>query len=74
MAHLKTLGHSTHRDTCQQGQQNIAGSMHAILAKVLFYDVYHQLKSPEVLASVDAANCYDQVEYVITSLFLWPLG
>jgi hypothetical protein len=45
-----------------------------ILAKVLFYDISHQLQVPAALASVDAANCYGQVSHTIFLLVFHAFG
>jgi hypothetical protein len=45
-----------------------------ILAKVLFYDISHQLRVPATLASVDAANCYDHVSHTILLLVFHAFG
>jgi hypothetical protein len=45
-----------------------------ILAKVLFYDISRQLRTPAALASVDAANCYDRVAHAIASLVFRAIG
>ena len=45
-----------------------------ILAKVLFYDISPQLRSPATLASVDAANCFDGISHAIASLVFHALG
>ena len=45
-----------------------------ILAKVLFYDISRQLKTPAGLALVDAANCYDRVAHAVASLVFRAMG
>ena len=42
-----------------------------ILQQVLVYDIAVQLKQPLVVASVDAAQCYDRLSHIMTPLTLW---
>ena len=41
-----------------------------ILQQVLVYDIVRQLNRPLVVASVDAAQCYDRVAHTMTALTL----
>ena len=38
------------------------------LAKMLFYDIAHQTRTPAAIASVDASNCYDRIAHAMASL------
>lgn len=38
------------------------------LAKLLFFDIGRQLRTPSAIASVDASNCYDRIAHAIASL------
>ena len=42
----------------------------AILQQILVYDITRQLKRPLMVASVDAAQCYDRVAHTMTALTL----
>ena len=44
------------------------------MAKILFYDIVRQQRVPAVIASVDAANCYNIVAHLIASLFFQSFG
>ena len=41
-----------------------------VLQRVLVYDIARQVKHPLMVASVDAAQCYDRVAYAMTVLAL----
>merc|ERR1712194_332832 len=43
-----------------------------ILQHVLVYDIARQLRRPLLVASVDAAQCYDKIAHVVASLTLRP--
>ena len=38
------------------------------LAKILFFDIGRQLRTPSATASIDASNCYDRIAHAIASL------
>ena len=42
----------------------------AILQQVLVYNIARQLRRPLLVASVDAAQCYDRIAYAVASLTL----
>ena len=42
----------------------------AILQQVLMYDIARQLRRPLLVASVDAAQCYDRIAHAVASLTL----
>ena len=42
----------------------------AVLAQVLAYDITWQKRAPFIVASVDAAQCYDRIAHSITALSL----
>ena len=44
------------------------------LSKVLFYDVFRQLRVSAGIISVDAANCYDSISHAIASLVFQIFG
>ncbi len=44
------------------------------LAKMLFYDIARQTRSPAAIASVDASNCYDQIAHAMASLIFQSFG
>ena len=43
----------------------------AILQQVLVYDIARQLRRPLLVASVDAAQCYDRIAHTVVSLTIW---
>ncbi len=43
------------------------------LAKVLFYNIAHQMRLPAGISAVDADNCYDRVAHLIVSLVFQAL-
>ena len=44
------------------------------LSKVLFYDIVRQFRLSAGISSVDAANCYDSIAHVISSLIFQSMG
>ena len=44
------------------------------LDKVLFYDIFRQLRVSVGISSVDAANCYNSIDHTIASLVFQVLG
>merc|ERR1711884_401283 len=42
----------------------------AVLAQVLAYDIARQKRAPFIVASVDAAQCYDRIAHSIAVLLL----
>ena len=44
------------------------------LAKILFYDLARQTRRPAGVASVDADNCFDQIEHAMASLCFQAFG
>lgn len=44
------------------------------LAKILFFDIGRQLRTPSAIASVDASNCYDRIAHAIASLVFQAFG
>jgi len=44
------------------------------LAKMLFYDIARQMRTPAAIASVDASNCYDRIAYAMASLIFQSFG
>ena len=41
---------------------------------MLFYDIAHQTRTPAVIASVDASNCYDWNVHAMASLIFQSFG
>ena len=44
------------------------------LAKILFFDIGRQLRTPSAIASIDASNCYDRIAHAIASLVFQAFG
>jgi len=46
----------------------------AVLAKIFFFDIGRQLRTPSAITSVDASNCYDRIAHAIASLVFQAFG